>query len=699
MRELNRFKEFGLRALSFVLAVFCSVGLAYTGVLDLDTQIVQTAYAADGGGKISVKAYLLRIDQMDDESAPFNADGEGRFGIVNNPNIDTSCLPSFGGRPGSDGYYWFPGGNPLTITVRIEGPGGWSTTATLMCTAPGTHISHVCKYASGPMPFTYDCGTRILEGKFAGQSMKGSPESEPEECTGEVEIEIVPPPPGYVQPNKYSAAPQFNTGNENYDLAGATFMCIPGEPSTAETTGGDRVWHGNSKDAYSEFVEFTVDPAGPFTLQEISPPKGFAGNDDIVEDEVAPDEHKQVEFVNEPYRSPVRLLLTKHDREYEFDITDPDERDKYDDDSKNVQGDGMLSGAVFEVRVYCNQGEFVAGQQPIIQFKANSKDVKGKDQAILDFAYSDVYDFVNNADNSFTKEDYFVDNPDAFSFPLGYVVVTEIKAPVGYTLEDPNQMCVIDTKNPDNIIIGPQFAFEVTTEGATLSGGNSGPVDENSPDGDSVTLQYIDPTEFQAMVKLTESEAESAIEIANKFTEKAYYTILSNGKVAVHVCRPMKDSYVPGDGRIYDYARITKEFTPYEFWLREYGKIDGVFTARYDTNGNIIDVGFPTEAQIAKWFGSQFDYVIQGTVDAFNFDSATKTYVKAGTKKANNKTITVNGIAPAIQFESKSVKYGDQTYPGVYYFQNKDGRKIYLTARPNGWLTENGMPGSVSVPK
>lgn len=679
---------FRRRCFSFVLALVMvfSMGLFDIIPMRMTAQAITGDVVSSSGATVisGVKVTVTEVTNGSNVVHPIKWNGKVYVG-------DMACWKDLGGIL-HDGKYWFDTDDTnLRIMTDILFPDGTATTAELTCTQPRVFF-RPCKF--GTVGFAdYDCNTNTIDTKDVfGQNFKGAPDEAPEECIGgEVDGEAEPPPPGYVIPQKYSAAPQFNTGNENYDLAGATFLCIPGEPSVADTTGGDRVWHGNSKDAYSEYVEFTVDPAGPFTLEEQTPPKGFAGNDEVMEDEVAPDEHKEVKFVNEPYRSPVKLLLTKHDREYEFDIIDSDERDKYDDDSKNVQGDGMLSGAVFEVRVYCNQGEFVAGQQPIIQFKANSKDVKGKDQAILDFAYSDVYDFVNNADNSFTKEKYFVDNPDAFSFPLGYVVVTEIKAPVGYTLEDPNQMRVIDTENPDNRIIGPQFAFEVTTEGATLSGGVSKPETGSKPDSDSVSLDYLDPAEFDAMVKLSETEGETSVEIAVRYTTKRYYTIRPNGTVDVHLCVPKSDRYGP-DSNIIDYTVITKTgFRPYDGWLREYGQATAVFPASYDSNGNITDVAFPTEAQINEWFGSQFDYVIQGTVDTFGFNSTTKTYEKTGTKKANNKTVTVNGAAPVIRFEARQVKYGNQTYPGVYYFQNKDNRKIYLTARPNGWLTTNGM--------
>ncbi len=702
---MSRIRSFFQKSISLTLA-FLLLFSGLPGIFgsDFPSGIV-TAYAGptgtgtgSGGQPVTIELHQMLTGE---NSVTGNSDpsklgnvtvGGIKYALIGDQPLwaELGCIPLADQVPGlSSRWLYCKAGPKVTISATVTYPDGTTSDVVLTCDAPRTKLDGTGKTTiiSG----TFECDKGIVFTKALNQPMKGVPSTRPEECTGEVEEGEEPPPPGYVQPNKYSAAPQFNTGNENYDLAGAEYMCMPGDPSSAETTGGDRVWHGNSRDAYSEFVEFTVDPAGPFTLEETSPPKGFAGNDEVVEDEVAPDEHKVVEFYNEPYRSPVKLLLIKHDREYEFDITDPDEREKYDDDSKNVQGDGMLSGAEFEVHVYCNRGEFVGGQTPIIAFKVRSKDVVGKDQAILDFAYSDVYDFVNNADNSFTKDDYFVDNSDAFSFPLGYVVVTEIKSPVGYTLEDPNRTYVIDTKNPNSVIVGPQFAFEVTTEGAILSGGNPGPNTTESPDGDSIELEYADPAEFDALVKATEKESESQIEIAVKYTKKRYYTIRPNGTVDVHICLPKYESY-DMDANIVDYVRITKTgFVPYNGWAREYGKAPAVFKASYDAAGNVVDIAFPSEAQINAWFGSEFDYVIQGTVDAFDFNSTTKTYKKRGTKKANAKTITVNGGAPAIRFEAHSVKYGDQTYPGVYYFLNKDNIKIYLTARPNGWLTENGM--------
>lgn len=705
----NRKSGFMKRLLSFMLAVILTIGVSYTGMTPFVSPVVE-AYAAEGGGAIKVDVKADKILCVDippyytwDPSNPKYDPNYAVYG--HSAGGSAACIANLGPVvtkeiDGLTWYYW-PKGSVFTILATVKFPDGTTSSATLYCTNPSeaTKAGNFCNIAK----FTYDCGSNKLSGVFGSQPFEGTPENAPEECSGEIEVGVEPPPPGYVAPNKYSEYPQFDTGNSNYDLDGAVFLCIPSDESTATTDGSNKIGHGasngegNANGTYSEFVEFTVDPAGPFTLSEVSPPKGFAENNSPIEDEVAPDEHKVVDFHNQPYRSPVRLLLTKHDREYQFDITDPEERAKYENDSKNVQGDGMLSGAVFEVHVYCNRGEFVAGQPPIISFKARSKDIEGKDQAILDFAYSDVYDFVNNADNSFTKEDYFVDDPDAFSFPLGYVVVTEIKAPVGYTLEDPNQMRVIDTKNPDNVIIGPQFAFEVTTEGATLNGGSLQPKPGMDRERNSIELEYLDPSEFDAAKRLTEQQNEGAIEAIEKLTEKRYYTIRANGTVDIHICTPV---YAVKEGD-YDLGRITKYniinktgLSATTDWLREYGKVATHFVASYANSElgiQIIDVAMPSAQQIAEWFGSEFDYVIQGTVDAFNFDNTTKTYVKAGTKTINPKVVTVNGNAPTIKFMPKTVKYGDQTYPGVYYFQTSSGNTIYLTVRPNGWLTENGM--------
>lgn len=701
MKENVKSRPLFARVLSFLLSALM-VGTMFFNVVPIAT----TAYAAfslpgtatsGNGKKVNVTITITGVNFVGPPA--LECPEQPGYAIVGNLPVWKTLAGVIGpiettNLSGQRGMFYLAPYNSSgsEVTATVTNGKGWTSNVTLICQDHGNSWSlRSGNVFSGQY---YDCGTNVVTFDMGGQKVSGVPDEAMEECEGgEIEAEgQKPPPPGYVKVQKYSASPQFNTGNENYDLAGANFMCMPSDEGTGETTGGSTVWHGNSRDAYSEFDEFTVDPAGPFTLTELDPPKGFAGNDEELEDEVAPDEHKVVPFVNEPYRSPVKLLLTKHDREYEFDIRDPDERDKYDDDSRNVQGDGMLSGAVFEVRVYCNQGEFVAHKQPIIQFKANSKDVKGKDQAILDFAYSDVYDFVNNADNSFTKEDYFVDNPDAFSFPLGYVVVTEIKAPVGYTLEDPNQMRVIDTKNPDNIITGPQFAFEVTTEGATLSGGNPGPVGENKPDGDVIVLQYLEPSEFDAMVALTDRESEGTVEIAIRYTEKRYYTQRADGNIDVHVCVPEYDRSHYSEGPVVGYKVITKRgLKPYDGWAGEFCGVDAVFAASYNSNGCVTDIVLPTAAQIGKWYGSEFDFVVQGTVDKFGWDDVSKTFKKSGTKKSNNKTITVNGVAPVIQFESRTIKYGDQTYPGVYYFQNKDNRKIYLTARPNGWLTDQGL--------
>lgn len=242
---------------------------------------------------------------------------------------------------------------------------------------------------------------------------------------GDAGVVVLPPPPpprGNVQVIKKSSSPQFDTGNSNYSLAGAEFSVNHQEGTGTVTTGGD-----GKSNVLENLLCFSA------TVQEHTPPKGFVGNSSVLDVEVPENDTGICTFYNEPYRVPVNILLVKDDGELALLSGD-----RKDVSTRESQGDGVLSGAEFHVTLYDK-----AGGSKILEFDTKSVGYEGSDYGIIDFAKSPIENFVSHT--GFEKDDYLnKDTNGYFSFPLGYLEVTETKAPTGYTLDAGDTYVTID---------------------------------------------------------------------------------------------------------------------------------------------------------------------------------------------------------------------------------------------------------------
>lgn len=518
-------------------------------------------------------------------------------------------------------------------------------------------------------------------------------------------------PPSYVTVHKKSEHPQFDTGNDNYTLNDAVFHVMSNEnPDCAQdascldrltcpilgavdvdaSTSGAPV--PDKRDSVADTDEIKINCNTDAQISEVTAPKGFAINNTIENVSPVPDESVDVTFSNEPYRSPVRILIGgKDDRELHLDTPVDNMRGI---STREPQGDGIFSGAEFHVSIYNKKSSFDGGKQPIIEFDTVSVDIEGKDYGMVDFSKSAITNFVNHADGGFTVDDYFIDDDRAFSFPLGYIVVTETKAPVGYTLEDPNMTVIIDYANEDKAMVyGPQFAFTVTEENCEFLGSNGEPISDDSILANAYSLKYLEPAEFAKMKAQSDSENMNSTQTDDYgdvigVTPMNYYTIQPNGRADILVVSQKKrydegwspkDLATGTDNPVFDVIGWRKVYKTGvaldDAWKGEFAKKDGLFRVSYESDASISDVNPISMEEIVDLYGSEIDYYIWGQYP--NFDTAG--FLPAGAVGAKKTYITVSGGAPEIKFDATPVDYRGYHFEGCYYFEDASGNKIYLS--------------------
>ena len=323
------------------------------------------------------------------------------------------------------------------------------------------HVSGTCS-ASG-VKLSSGSGTAVVDGATGsgsvyanGQSVDFSvpltvlvPVVMPDGTIVMMATAVAPPPPppprGNIQVHKESANPQFNEGNSNYTLEGAEY-------TVSHPEGDDTVTIDSSGD--SDVVENIL--CFSASVQENVPPKGFSISDEVFDGEVPENDTGHVYVANEPYRMPVKILLVKDDGE--LTLLNGDRKDI---SSREPQGDGVLSGAEFHVALYDTEGG-----KCILEFDTVSLGYEGNDYGIVDFSKPDtIRNFESHT--GFTLEDYYnFDSDGYFSFPLGYLVVTETKAPTGYTLDTTYGETFVTVDGAE--VKGPSFTIKISEDDATI---------------------------------------------------------------------------------------------------------------------------------------------------------------------------------------------------------------------------------------
>lgn len=208
-------------------------------------------------------------------------------------------------------------------------------------------------------------------------------------------------PTGNLEIQKVSSNTDMTSGNDCYSLEGAEFGVYNGsnEKIGAITT---------DKDGKGKLEDIAAGQTGMYILEE-KPPKGYAEHTGKIAFDIVSGQTTTVEVKNKPQGDPVTILLKKQDSET----------------SENVaQGGGTLENAHFEIKYY--KGSYTESE------------LKGKTPARKWIVKTDADGFAMLHPNSFVSGDpfYYASNGTTPTIPLGTVTVQEIKAPIGYLIND-----------------------------------------------------------------------------------------------------------------------------------------------------------------------------------------------------------------------------------------------------------------------
>jgi len=276
---------------------------------------------------------------------------------------------------------------------------------------------------------------------------------------------------GSARVQKSSSDPSLSNNNNCYTLSGAIYAIYESE---SDALSGNNAIALITTDA-SGTSETTDLAAGNYFLKEISAPRGFALNTDIVPFSVTPGETTTIQVSDTPTSDPIPVLLRK-----------------YDETTGQAQPSGNLSLAGAEFRVCFYGGQFsTAGEA-----EASGNPIRSWTVRTDEDGYADLRD----PSSVVSGDALWYSAAGEVSLPLGSVVIYESKAPAGYKLnnthyivnitEDGQSSAVVRTYNAPEIPESPDLgrvtvqkidAEQTAEQGdATLAGAMFGLVNENS---------------------------------------------------------------------------------------------------------------------------------------------------------------------------------------------------------------------------
>lgn len=208
-------------------------------------------------------------------------------------------------------------------------------------------------------------------------------------------------PKGQLQIEKSSANPEITNNNNCYSLAGAVYGVYTNSNATNQvatlTTGAD---------GKSQVIELDE---GQYYIKEITPPKGFALDNNIYPITVNSGNLAVGRYSDRPQTDPVGILLRKVDA----------------DTGESVPvGNGSLADAEFTVKFYA--GEYGDGINPAnLGISPTRTWVVKTDND----GYSDL-----NDDYKVSGDDFYYASNGDITLPLGTITIQETKAPIGYKI-------------------------------------------------------------------------------------------------------------------------------------------------------------------------------------------------------------------------------------------------------------------------
>lgn len=208
---------------------------------------------------------------------------------------------------------------------------------------------------------------------------------------------------GKVQVMKTSANTEITDGNDCYSLEGAVYGIYTDRGATNKV--GELTTDVSGK---SNEVELDI---GTYYIKEISAPKGYALDRNVHEVSITSGNTAVVELYDYPQNDPIMVLLGKIDAET---------------NANKPQGSASLENAWFEVKFY--KGEYADNVDPASLGKTPDRVWTLKTDEDGFCMLSD--EFKISGDN------FYTDSNGIFVLPLGTLTIEEVKAPVGYKLNE-----------------------------------------------------------------------------------------------------------------------------------------------------------------------------------------------------------------------------------------------------------------------
>ena len=276
---------------------------------------------------------------------------------------------------------------------------------------------------------------------------------------------------GSARVQKTSMDTSLSNNNSCYTLSGAIYAIYESE-ADAQSESNTLALITTDASGISETADLA---AGNYFLKEISAPRGFALNTDIVPFSVVPGETTTVQVSDMPTSDPVPVLLKK-----------------YDETTGQARPSGNLSLAGAEFAVCFYGGQFSTASEA----EASGNPIRSWVVRTDEDGYADLRD----PSSVISGDALWYSAAEEVSLPLGSVVIYESKAPAGYKLngthyivnitEDGQSSSVVRTYNAPEIPESPDLGRvtvqkadveQTTGQGdATLAGALFGLVNENS---------------------------------------------------------------------------------------------------------------------------------------------------------------------------------------------------------------------------
>ena len=283
-------------------------------------------------------------------------------------------------------------------TVSLHAVNGDSTVIAMTC----AHVSSPLGLDDSYLEGDYSMGMRILE-KTSDSIVVGFVSYELGYQTGVGVYKYAVQSKGGINLTKTSANPDMTDGNDCYSLEGAEYALYSDEACT------NKVLDFGKTDERGKTATGTVLTKGTYYIKEVTPPKGYALDEEVYEVEVQAGTNVDATLEDKPQNDPALMWIGKID---------------YDTTMEWPEGSASLAGAQFTVRYF--DGYYTADTLP------------SDDEATRTWVVETNESGYANLDERFLVRgnNLYKTDEGNVTIPLGTITVIETKAPDGYFLDD-----------------------------------------------------------------------------------------------------------------------------------------------------------------------------------------------------------------------------------------------------------------------